>query len=78
MRVSKAHFVALLTLLMVMVSCNNPYKGFKGVNKKGMSTRKTPSQELKEDYEDAGKKMQRRYKREMKRKKKKYGHSNGQ
>ena len=62
----------------ILFSCGNPYKGFKGVDKKGMSVRKTPSQELKEDMKKSEKRMQRRYKRDMKRKKKKLGHTNGQ
>lgn len=63
-----------LFLLVCLMACN-PYKGFKGVNKKGMKTNTTPSQELRDDYDARGKKAKRRYKREMKRRKKRLGTS---
>lgn len=64
--------IALIAISILMIACN-PYKGFKGVDKKGMKTNKTPSQEIRDDYDKAGKQMKRRYKREMKRKRKKMG-----
>jgi hypothetical protein len=54
------------------ISCN-PYKGFKGVSKKGMKTNTTPSQEIRDGYEAKSKKMNRRYKREMKRRRGRLG-----
>lgn len=65
-----------LTCLIIIFSCN-PYKGFKGVNPKGMSKSKAPSQQLKDDMAKSDKKMKKRYDKEMKRKKRKYGHSIG-
>ena len=67
----------ILCIVGVLAACN-PYKGFKGVNSKGMSTRKAPSQQLKDDMAKSEKKLKKRYDREMKRKKKKYGHSIGE
>lgn len=65
-----------ISLSLLILACN-PYKGFKGVNKKGMSKSKAPSQQLKDDMAKSDKRMKKRYDKEMKRKKKKYGHSIG-
>ncbi|KAA3649001.1 MAG: hypothetical protein DWP98_07695 [Bacteroidetes bacterium] len=68
--------IRLLSLFLILfIAACNPYKGFKGVSKKGMKTSTTPSQELRDDYKSSSKKMNRRYKREMKRNKKRLGHS---
>ncbi len=68
--------IGLICISLLLLACN-PYKGFKGVEKKGMKKRKTPSQELRDDYEKLGKKSQRAYKKEMKRKHKKLGTKEG-
>ncbi|MEQ8909674.1 MAG: hypothetical protein RIC95_10810 [Vicingaceae bacterium] len=68
-----AYQLAILCLLFSFCLACNPYAGFKGVNKKGMSNNKAPSQELKEDYKKSTKRMNRKYKREMKRRKKRMG-----
>jgi hypothetical protein len=64
---------SLIVLLVVLLFGCNPYPGFKGVNRKGMSKNSVPSQELKEDYKKKNKRMQKRFDREMKRRKKKMG-----
>jgi hypothetical protein len=60
-------------LLIMLFSCGNPYKGFHGVDDKGMKTNKPPSVEIREDYDKQSKKMKRQYKREMKRRKRRLG-----
>ncbi len=59
-------------LFSFLVACN-PYKGFKGVDDKGMSNGKLPSQEVKAGYEKSIKKQKRSYKREMKKRAKRLG-----
>tara|TARA_R110002049_G_scaffold216946_3_gene388378 strand:+ start:557 stop:772 length:216 start_codon:yes stop_codon:yes gene_type:complete len=59
------------SLLIVLVSCN-PYKGFSGVDPKGMG-KKPPSVRIADDMQKSQKKSNRRAKREMKRKRKLYG-----
>lgn len=73
----KIKILAALFIFLSISACN-PYKGFKGVSKKGMSTRKAPSQQLKDDMSKSEKKLKKRYDKDMKRKKKKYGHSIGE
>lgn len=68
---SKALFFVLFSLLFTL-ACN-PYKGFKGVNKKGMKNNTTPSEELYDGHKKSGKRMKRQYKREMKKRKKRMG-----
>ena len=63
-----------MLLGIFFISCN-PYKGFKGVSKKGMKVNKTPSQELRDGYDATSKKKGRKYKKEMKHRKKRLGHS---
>lgn len=64
--------ILLFFLTVAFLSCN-PYKGFKGVDKKGMSNNKLPSQEVKDGYEKSVKKQKRSYKREMKKRAKRLG-----
>ena len=64
---------ATILCLLLFVACGGPYKGFKGVTDKGMKTSVTPSQELRDDYDKMSKKMQRKYKKEMKQRAKRLG-----
>jgi len=57
---------------LIFLSACGPYRGFKGVNPKGMKNSTTPSQEIRDDYKKQEKKSSRAYKREMKRREKKY------
>ena len=68
MRIKIFYFLLFVSLL----GCN-PYKGFKGVDDKGMSNGKLPSQEVKSGYEKSIKKQKRAYKREMKKRAKRLG-----
>jgi len=61
------------TLLILFWACSNPYKGFKGVNPKGMKNNKLPSTELREGHKKSEKKMKRKYRREMKKRQKEMG-----
>lgn len=61
----------LVGVLMALISCN-PYKGFKGVDPKGMGN-KPPSVRIADDMKKDQKKSNRKMKREMKRKRKIYG-----
>ena len=67
----KPHF--LFYCLILLFACGNPYKGFKGVETKGMKKKKPPSQQLKDDYDKASRKMVRAYKKEQKKTKKRLG-----
>jgi len=60
-----------IAIASLLFSCS-PYKGFKGVDKKGMG-RKPPSVEVSDGYQKDQKKGKRKYKREMKRKRREYG-----
>lgn len=74
MRIAKSpNVVVFCCLLLIVLFACNPYAGFKGVNKKGMSNGKAPSQELKEGYKKANKKMNKKYKKEMKKRQKRMG-----
>jgi hypothetical protein len=64
--------VLVLFSLLFTVACN-PYKGFKGVNKKGMKYNSTPSEELYDNQKKSSKRMNRQYKREMKKRRKRMG-----
>ena len=68
----RINLIVTLLILIVAASCN-PYKGFRGVDKKGMKKNKPPSQELREDYEKMNKKSSRAYKREARKRKKRLG-----
>lgn len=59
------------SLLIVLAGCN-PYKGFSGVDPKGMG-KKPPSVRIADDMQKSQKKGNRKMKREMKRKRKIYG-----
>jgi uncharacterized protein YxeA len=61
----------LLILSLILIGCN-PYKGFTGVDPKGMG-RKPPSVKISDDIQKSQKKGNRKMKREMKKKRKKYG-----
>lgn len=65
--------VGLLMVLLLLISACNPYRGFKGVDKKGMKKNKLPSQELRQDYEKMNKRARRAYKKETKQRKKRLG-----
>jgi len=60
-----------IAFLISMASCN-PYKGFKGVDDKGMG-RKAPSIEMTESFEKVNKKNNRKMKRKMKKRQKRMG-----
>lgn len=66
--------ISILFCLLIVFSCNS-YKGANGINDKGMKNNTTPSQEIHNDYKKKGKKMQRQYDREMKKRKKRMGTS---
>lgn len=76
MRKSKNLFILSIACLCLL-ACN-PYRGFRGVDKKGMKRGKLPSQELKGDYDKLNKKAQRKYRREMKKNHKRLGTPEGQ
>ena len=57
--------------ILSLLACN-PYKGFKGVDKKGMGNT-LPSQQVKQGYEKSTKKQARAYKREMRKRAKRMG-----
>ena len=69
--------IPIFTLLLFFVCACNPYKGFKGVNPKGMKKNKLPSTELREDHKASEKKMLRKYRRELKKRKNKMGSKEG-
>jgi hypothetical protein len=64
---------SLLIICLVLFSCRNPYKGFDGVTDKGMKSNTLPSQEIRDGYKKSEKKMNRAYKREMKRRSRRLG-----
>lgn len=64
--------IGFLIVGFISISGCNPYKGFKGVDKKGMG-RKPPSVEVVNGYEKDQKKGNRKMKREMKRRRRIYG-----
>lgn len=64
--------ILFFAFLFSLFSCN-PYKGFSGVNPKGMKKNKLPSTELREDYDKGQKRMQKKYQKEMKRRNKDMG-----
>jgi len=66
-------FYCLLLLFIGTNTACNPYKGFSGVNSKGMKVNKAPSQKLDEDYKKQEKKMKRRYERETKKRERQRG-----
>ena len=61
-----------LLLVMALASCYNPYKGFDGVDDKGMG-RTPPSLELSDSKVKSQKKAQKRYKKMMKKRRKEMG-----
>ncbi len=61
----------IMCILIALISCN-PYKGFKGVDPKGMGN-KPPSVQIADDIQKDQKKSNRKMKREMRRKRKIYG-----
>ncbi|MBD98737.1 MAG: hypothetical protein CMO34_02755 [Verrucomicrobia bacterium] len=71
--INKSKSFFLLTCLFLLFGCSNPYKGFKGVETKGMKKKKLPSQQLRDDYDKASKKMVRAYKKEQKKTKRRLG-----
>jgi len=58
--------------LVALSSCG-PYRGFKGVNDKGMKNNEMPSERVRDDYKKSEKKMQRQYNREMRKRAKRLG-----
>lgn len=68
----KIRFFGLCLLITFLLACN-PYKGFHGVDKKGMKKNKLPSQELRKDVERQNRKARKAYKKEQKRLKKRLG-----
>lgn len=68
----KISVIVILFSIITLSACN-PYKGFKGVNKKGMKYNTTPSEELYDNQKKSSKRMQRQYDREMKKRRKRMG-----
>ncbi len=67
----KIKVLSITLFLLTLISCN-PYKGFSGVDDKGMG-RKPPSVEMTESFEKSQKKSNRHFKKEMRKRKKKFG-----
>ena len=74
MKIKNKFIICLLFCGFFAFSCN-PYKGFEGVNPKGMKKNESPSVKLREEHKKSEKKMQRKYRREMKKRKRKMGNS---
>ena len=68
----KIKLALYIGILLFLTACG-PYRGFKGVDKKGMKNNELPSQTIRKDYKHSEKKMKRQYKREMKKKAKRLG-----
>lgn len=64
--------VSFLFLLIFLLSCYNPYKGFKGIDDKGMG-KTPPSMKLSKSYERKQKRMERRHRKMMKERRKTLG-----
>ena len=62
----------IFILALPFTACYNPYKGFDGIDDKGMG-RTPPSMEMSKDYKRKEKRMQRRNKRIMKKRKQELG-----
>ena len=58
--------------ISLLCGCYNPYKGFDGVDDKGMG-RTPPSMQISDDYKKQQKKQNRRNKRVMKKRKRELG-----
>lgn len=67
----KIRVLSIVLFLFTFIACN-PYKGFSGVDDKGMG-RKPPSVKMTESFEKSQKKSNRRFKKEMKKRQKKLG-----
>ncbi len=61
-----------ICIALILNACG-PYRGFKGVNKKGMKNNEMPSETIRKDYKKSEKKMKRQYKRETKKRAKRLG-----
>lgn len=61
-----------LLLLFGLVSCYNPYKGFDGVDDKGMG-RTPPSMKLSKSYDKKQKRMERKHRKMMKKRRREMG-----
>lgn len=70
MKIKKLIF--FVATLFLFSSCG-PYRGFKGVNDKGMKNNEMPSERVRKDYKKSEKKMQRQYNREMRKRAKRLG-----
>lgn len=68
----KASIPLLLLLIFSLSSCYNPYKGFDGIDDKGMD-RTPPSMKLSESYDKEQKKMDRKLRKMMKKRRKVMG-----
>ena len=75
---SKNKYIFILSLICICLIACSPYRGFRGVDKKGMKRGTLPSQQLKGDYEKLNKRAQRKYRREMKKNYKRLGTPEGQ
>ena len=69
---NKVIYSILILALASLFACN-PYRGFSGVDKKGMKKNKLPSQALRDDYAKMNKKAQKAYKKEQKKAHKRLG-----
>ena len=75
---NRFQFAFVLMAVLAIASCKpNPYKGFSGIEKKGMKRNKTPSQELREDYDKLNKRAARALKKKAKKDKKRLGTDEG-
>jgi len=70
MKIKSPLFIFLSVLLL---SACGPYRGFTGVNDKGMKKNEMPSERVRKDYKKSERKMQRQYNREMRKRAKRLG-----
>lgn len=64
--------IIFISTILLFLSCG-PYRGFKGVNDKGMKNNEMPSERVRDDYRKKEKKMQRQYNTEMRKRAKRLG-----
>ena len=69
----KIRNLLVIIITALLLSACGPYRGFKGVNDKGMKNNEMPSERVRKDYKKSEKKMQRQYNREMRKRAKRLG-----
>ena len=67
----KTKFIYLIFIIL-LTSCG-PYRGFKGVDPKGMKNNEMPSESVRKGFKKSERKMQRQYNREMRKRAKRLG-----